>query len=173
MRGLTLMQMVALLVVAAVAACGEEDVSLGSVGDGDDNGAGSAARLSKIDGAGNLLDISAPQWRCVLDSDTGLIWAVKRDDSTIHDKDNLFTWFDEDANTNQGMPGAEGGFNSCVGGIQCDTHSYLAATNSEGLCGATNWRLPTAAELQQLSQQEVNPTTQTQFFPVIRLASLD
>ncbi|HBC55983.1 MAG TPA: hypothetical protein DCZ03_02355 [Gammaproteobacteria bacterium] len=122
-----------------------------------------------MDSSGNVLDEGAAQWSCVLDNDSGLIWAIKLDDSSIHDKDNLYTWFNDDANTNQGMEGSPGGFNSCVGGIQCDTQSYLQATNAQGLCAATNWRLPTAAELQQMSEEEANPVTQTQFFPHINL----
>lgn len=150
-------------------ACHDDEASLGSglPGDSDDDSDMATSRLSKVDGSGNLLDEGAAQWSCVLDNDSSLIWAIKPDAGGIHDLDNLFTWFNDDANTNQGMEGSPGGFNSCVGGIQCDTQRYIVATNAQGLCGATNWRLPTVAELQLLSQDETNPSTQTQFFPAI------
>ncbi len=33
-------------------------------------------------------------WIMVRDNVTGLIWEVKTDDETIHDKDNRYTWYD-------------------------------------------------------------------------------
>jgi len=48
-----------------------------------------------------------------------------------------------------------------------DASAFVAAVNAQGLCGATNWRLPTQVELQGLVDYSVTspPTINTQWFP--------
>jgi len=47
---------------------------------------------TKQDAEGNDLPDSATEWVMVKDNVTGLIWEVKTDDGSIHDKDNEYTW---------------------------------------------------------------------------------
>ena len=49
---------------------------------------------TKLDASGSALPDSATEWVMVRDNVTGLIWEVKTDDNSIHDKDNLYTWYD-------------------------------------------------------------------------------
>ncbi|MCX5884178.1 MAG: hypothetical protein NTU74_21000, partial [Deltaproteobacteria bacterium] len=47
---------------------------------------------TKLDGSGNTLPDSTTSWVMVRDNVTGLIWEMKTNDGTIHDKDNIYTW---------------------------------------------------------------------------------
>ena len=47
---------------------------------------------TKLDADGNDLPDTAVSWVMVRDNVTGLIWEVKTDDVSIHDKDNLYDW---------------------------------------------------------------------------------
>jgi hypothetical protein len=49
---------------------------------------------TKLDVNGNALPFSATEWEMVRDNVTGLIWEIKTDDGTIHDKDNRYRWDD-------------------------------------------------------------------------------
>ncbi|MEZ4579180.1 MAG: hypothetical protein R2875_14595 [Desulfobacterales bacterium] len=55
------------------------------------------------------LDDTATQegegWIMIRDNVTGLIWEIKTDDDSIHDKDNTFAWCDTNPETNGGDPG--------------------------------------------------------------------
>lgn len=91
--------------------------------------------FTKIGAGGESLPKNATTWSCVNDKVTGLTWEVKTDDGGPRDKDLLFT--------NQGnrQPG--------------DASSYVASVNAAGLCGASDWRLPTRAELESLLDYSV------------------
>lgn len=52
--------------------------------------------FTKIDSSGNVLPVVAANWSAVLDNVTGLMWENKTDDGGLHDKDNLYTWYDPD-----------------------------------------------------------------------------
>lgn len=68
---------------------------------------------------------------CVKDELTGLTWEVKTVGiGGLRDEWNTFT------NLGNGQPG--------------DSSAYVAAVNAQGLCGYTDWRIPTADELQSL-----------------------
>jgi uncharacterized protein YaiE (UPF0345 family) len=92
--------------------------------------------LTGTEGAGT-------KWRCVRDNVTGLIWEVKTDDAGLRDKDNTYDW----ATT---------------------APVYVANVNALGspLCGATDWRLPTAEELMSIVNHNVtNPSIDALYFP--------
>lgn len=73
----------------------------------------------------------------VFDLLTGLQWEKKTDDSTIHDKDNAYTW----SAGGQGITAADGGAFT----------DFLAMLNSGGcFAGQCDWRLPTLEELQTI-----------------------
>ena len=69
----------------------------------------------------------------VTDNLTGLQWEQKTDDSSIHDKDNRYTW------SATGTAADGSGF-----------LTFLATLNQSGSCtaGQCDWRLPTPGELQ-------------------------
>lgn len=74
----------------------------------------------------------ADDWGCTLDRVTGLIWELKEADGGPRDWQAVYTNL---------RPG-NGGF-----GGTTDAAGYVSAVNATGLCGATDWRLPTRNEL--------------------------
>ena len=49
---------------------------------------------TKLDASGNALPDDAPwPWAMVQDNVTGLIWEVKTNDGSIHDKDHMYGWY--------------------------------------------------------------------------------
>jgi len=47
---------------------------------------------TRLDAGGNDLSDSATDWAMMRDNVTGLIWEVKTDDGSVHDKDKTCTW---------------------------------------------------------------------------------
>jgi hypothetical protein len=93
---------------------------------------------TKLDAQGNDLPDSATEWVMVRDNVTGLIWEVKTDDGSVHDKDNKYTWYDPNDETNGGNPGTPGD--------GTDTEDFIAALNESNFGGFNDWRLPTIKE---------------------------
>ena len=124
---------------------------------------------TKIDSAGDELDISAPTWTCVRDNLRGLTWAGKTGDGGLHGGNHRYAWFDSDPTRNGGENGGAGSIESCgntLGGMTCTTENYLAVVNASGYCGRTDWRLPTQAELLSLVQPDnANPAIDVSLFP--------
>ena len=133
----------------------------------DDSDGHAGFSFTKVSSSGEALAASAPEWSCVKDNVTGLLWEIHTDDGGLRDKDNGYSWYNPDATTNGGDAGTQNG-GSCSGGISCDTESYVATVNAAGLCGYHDWRLPTAVELQGLVDYSIGypgPTIDTNFFP--------
>ena len=89
-----------------------------------------------------------PLTSCVKDNKTGLIWEGKTDDGGLRDKDNTYTNYGD----------------SRTG----DASAYVAAVNATSLCGYTDWRLPTADELQMIVDYSIaypGPTINSTWFP--------
>lgn len=90
------------------------------------------------------------EWACTHDNITGLTWEVKVHDSTnIHHRSWGFTWYDPDPATNGGNPRVVGDGTTCPLS-ECNTQSFAAAMNAAGLCGYSDWRLPSVRELQTI-----------------------
>lgn len=86
---------------------------------------------------------SAPgDWGCTRDNVTGLIWELHPNDGGVRDRDHRYSW---KASTN-----ADG--DTCAGTLTptCNSDAYIAAVNAVGLCGASDWQLPTPAQLEGL-----------------------
>jgi hypothetical protein len=129
----------------------------------------SALGYTKIDATGNELDSSATGWSCVRDNQTGLIWESKTADQGTRDASYRYAWYLEDKATNGGNEGGGAVPASACGSTLpdgCSTTSYWEMVNSQGLCGATDWRLPTQAELLTLVHAgNQKPSIDTGFFP--------
>ena len=84
---------------------------------------------------------------CVKDNISGLTWEGKPTDSRTRHATNKYTHRDD------------------IRGR--DVSNYVAAVNAASLCGYTNWRLPTADELQTLVDYSVDsgPTIDGTWFP--------
>jgi hypothetical protein len=101
-----------------------------------------------------ILGGGATDWACTRDNVTGLTWEVRTDDNSLRDKDWSYTWYSSDASTNGGNAGSVG-YDTCGGTLsaysnQCNTANFIAAVNDAGLCGATDWRLPSIRELMSI-----------------------
>jgi hypothetical protein len=99
-----------------------------------------APSYTKLDVSGNALPDSATSWTTVRDNVTGLIWEVKTDDGSIHDRDNQYTW-------------------------QEAKDVFVSSLNSERFGGFSDWRVPTIKELTYLMDYGTyTPAINTDFF---------
>jgi hypothetical protein len=97
-----------------------------------------------------------------------LIWEVKTPGGSggLHDANNTYSWFNSNTATNGGNAGTANG-GACTGS-GCDTEKFVAAVNAAGLCGFSDWRLPTVGELLSiidLSIATLGPVIDTAYFP--------
>lgn len=158
-------------------------------------GAGAGAfDFTKLDSDGSDLPASAEQWSCVRDNHTGLTWEVKThygrppftfipghlmENFGLHDVDHVYSWFDSDMSRNGGNTGSQQ--LNCPEWLKhqdvCDTDAFVQKVNNIGLCGASDWRLPTRAELLSLiflenlkdkffnPEADPTPSVDTDYFP--------
>lgn len=120
-------------------------------------------------GAGN------DEWACTKDNVTGLVWEVKVDDpSHLRYAGHAYYWYSTDATTNGGSPGTSGAGSStssgaaCLGSAtnRCDTEKFVQDVNAAGLCGVSDWRMPTVKELYGIADLgRFNPIIDPVFFP--------
>ena len=127
----------------------------------DDTDGHAGFSLTKIDSEGSYLDANATEWSCVLDNVTALLWEVKTDDGGLHDKDDIYSWYNTDSSSNGGFAGyAEAsdedernvcyGYNSAESDTFCNTEAFVNRVNTAGLCGFSDWRLPRREELRSI-----------------------
>ena len=104
-------------------------------------------RYRKLDGKGQPLADNAPDWECVEDLNTGLIWEKKLDDAdSPRDLHRVFAWEFGNYHPSQ----AELDYACPQGEAICSTEQYRQWLNAQRLCGIGHWRLPTAQELGSL-----------------------
>jgi hypothetical protein len=97
--------------------------------------------FTKLDESGNDLPEEATEWVMVRDNITGLIWEVKTDDDSIHDKDNTYNWYDAQ-------------------------DVFITTLNSQNFGGYADWRLPTVKELIFIFDGDAfDPAINTFYFP--------
>jgi hypothetical protein len=132
-------------------------------------GAGAASfDFTKIANNGSALPASATlgagptDWACTRDNVTGLIWEVKTT-SGLRSQSHTYSWYD--TNSPDGNPGAAAG-GKCHNFSRCDTGKYVRDVNATGLCGSSNWRMPTVKELESIADLgRVNPAIDKDYFP--------
>lgn len=126
--------------------------------------------FSKIGTTGQTLPDDAVTWSCVRDNVTGLVWEMKTDDGGLHGKDWTYSWYNSTGVNDGGDPGVPS-YGSCGGSVAagCDTEKFAAAVNLVGLCGASDWRLPSRKELLTIvDNSRFNPAIDTKYFPNTR-----
>ena len=119
------------------------------------------------------------------DNVTGLIWEVKDPSNgavgdSLQDADDRYNWYNTDSTTNGGSDGFADddgaicyGYSSADSSTFCNTQAYTARVNAsqngQGLCGATDWRLPKKEELRSIVHYgRTNPSIDTDYFPNTR-----
>jgi pimeloyl-ACP methyl ester carboxylesterase len=113
---------------------------------------------TKISNSGQPLPASAAlgsganDWACTRDNVTGLIWEVKVNNAAhVRHMDHTYTWYN--SGSPDGNPGVVGTTSTCantLGSQPCNTQTFTHAVNAAGLCGASDWRMPTRRELQSI-----------------------
>jgi len=95
---------------------------------------------TKLDVSGDELPFSVTSWSMVRDNVTGLIWEVKTDDESIHDRDNQYNWDDA-----QSM--------------------FIAELNAINFGDYSDWRMPSIKELKYIVDSgRYNPSINTDYF---------
>jgi len=132
-----------------------------------DNSDGHAGfSYTKLDSNGNDLDADASSWECVRDNVTGLIWEVKQaaQSGGLRDTNWTYSWFNSTGINDSGASGtANGGI--CFDATNCDTEKFTALVNAETLCGFSDWRAPSYAELESLLNLNNLLPIDTAYFP--------
>lgn len=161
----------------------EQDCSHGRDVTHNDNSDGHVGfSFTKLDSNGHDLSASALEWSCVRDNVTGLVWEVKigrnnvYGDEGLHDADDRFNWYNTNPMTNGGAKGYEDDDGAICYGYDvnnpasyCNTQAYVARVNSVGLCGASDWRMPSKMELANLVDfDRIGPSIDMAYFPGTR-----
>ena len=128
----------------------------------------------------NGSEASGTKWSCVRDNHTGLVWEVKNNDgsapvggedtvvnsSNIHHKNNYYHWggitaIGRDHTSKEGTYYDD--WNTLVNGANHNNYS-----DTTGLCGFTDWRVPTVIELISIFYYKVKDISiDTNYFPNI------
>ncbi len=124
-----------------------------------------------------MLDDGSNDWACTRDNVTGLVWEVKTT-SGLHNQNHTYSWYKTGLSYRAGnsvtMSAADLGVPSgayasegvCETAGRCDTEKFVQDVNHVGLCGFTDWRMPSLKELQGiLDFGRISPAIDSDFFP--------
>lgn len=144
----------------------------------DDSDGHAGFSFTKLDSTGTALadqtqTFSNTAWDCVRDNVTNLVWEVKQA-SGLRDPANFYSWYNS-TGTNDGGVAGTANAGTCSNS-NCDTESFVAAVNASnsgaGICGATDWRLPSMEELASImNNNTTSPSIDVNYFPNTELAS--
>ena len=118
-----------------------------------------APRYTLVPKTGGMYD----KTECVKDSITGLVWEGKNPGgSSSRLSTSTYTNYE-----GTGIGQKPDGSNATQAEVNAITNSigYVHSVNSSGLCGFTDWRLPTKAELQGIVVSGPGPTIDSEWFP--------
>ena len=125
--------------------------------------------FTKISNAGAVLPSTAPlgtgnaDWGCTYDNTSGLMWEVKTT-SGLRSQSYTYSWYNSNASTNGGGFGTASN-GTCATAGRCDTEKFVQDVNAVGMCGHSDWRMPTFRELHGLVRLGVSPTIDGGYFP--------
>lgn len=133
------------------AAVGRDSVAsthIDKVGDGE-----LAFDFTKLNRFADELADTAPEFSCIRDNVTGLIWEVKSPNTGIlpntqlREGQNHYTWYlnSEDGVQTGSVVGTAN--STCPSGNSCNLQVYVNEVNALDYCGGTNWRVPSYTEL--------------------------
>ena len=112
---------------------------------------------TKIDRYGNELSRNAPGWSCVRDNKSGLVWEVKTKDISVNNKDNEYRWGGQSVSRlAYKMTSSKVRIMDSIeswdgeGKLYGEWDKLIDASNSEQLCGYSDWRVPTLDEFSTL-----------------------
>jgi PKD repeat protein len=119
--------------------------------------------FTKIGASGQTLPFDATQWSCIKDNVTGLMWEYKSNDGGLHDFKKTYTNYD-----NTALDQVTTSVAPTQAQIDAPTNSvgFRNAVNAEGLCGSTDWRVPSTYELQGLANHGPSPSVDDVLFGV-------
>lgn len=121
--------------------------------------------FTRLDTIGDEVDEETSSWSCVRDNITGLIWETKTDvlSTTLHSNNHSYSWYQ----SNEEGDGDESGISATCSITSCNTQSFVAEVNSQGLCNFRDWRLPTHNELLSIVHfgQTTAPMIDADYFP--------
>lgn len=132
----------------------------------DSTGAPLATQNQAWNPEGNEAD--GTRWSCVRDNVTGLIWEVKESDPN-HPRygGHTYRWW-LDGNEFNGAFADQSTSGTCNTGT-CDTQSFVNWVNQNSLCGFSDWRMPSVAELSSIAVlSHVIPAVDTAYFNDIK-----
>ncbi len=101
-----------------------------------------------------VLGSKATDWACTQDNNTGLMWEVKTTDGGLRDMAKTYTNFTPDYDPNK------------LYGSATNADGFVVDVNSQSLCGANDWRMPTRDELLGIVKSDFsNPSIDKNYFP--------
>ena len=105
---------------------------------------------------------------CVQDNVTGLMWEVKTADGGLRDWRKTYTNYDSTASAQKWNGSAYVAPTQTEIDAATNSVGFKNSVNTQGLCGYSDWRLPTADELQSIVDYGVavpGPTVDANWFP--------
>jgi hypothetical protein len=127
---------------------------------------GPAWDFARVGTDGEELGAVAVGHACVLDRRTGLLWEIKQPAAGPRSLEHVYSWYSGDAAEHNSEPGLMDG-GEC-GLERCDTEAFVLAVNQQGLCGRSDWRLPSRDEALTLLDATLigqGPTLDPEHFP--------
>lgn len=158
----------------------QQDCSLGrELTHNDDSNGRAGFDFTKVDEDGVETDASDPEWQCVQDAVTGLMWEVKTEgngtpgDEGLNDADDRYSWYNTDASSNGGAEGfADSKGDQCYEydeenpSTYCNSQDFVKRMNEAGWCGYADWRLPSRKELLSIVDYgNTTPMIDNDYFP--------